>query len=127
MQVLPSTTSAVPMIVVTFCFFRRPVTPFDNSALPTHRSAEINGRRGYAHTECGRLLLHAGGMKCVGNMDQRLGRNAADVETGSTHSALLDQHSLQAKLARPDRRHVTTRPTANDEHARFHRIHFNSR
>ena len=56
----------------------------------------------------------------IGGMDDRLRRNAADIEAGAAQPALapalLDEHDVEAELAGPDRRDVAAGTAADDHH-----------
>ena len=55
-------------------------------------------------------------MKPLGGMQQRLGRNAADIQAGAAEdAALVDTGRLQAQLAQPDGGVVAARTAANDD------------
>ncbi len=66
----------------------------------------------------GRLL--DGVMIGVGRMNDGLGGDAADIEAGPTQptfgAALLDQHGVEAELARADRGDVASGSTADDQY-----------
>jgi hypothetical protein len=53
-------------------------------------------------------------------MDDRLRRDAADIEAGAAQPALgtamLDQHDIEAELPRADGADIAARPAANHQH-----------
>ena len=61
-----------------------------------------------------------GVLEGVGGVDQRLRRDAADIEAGAAQpafaAALLDQHRVEAELAGADRRDVAAGAAADDQH-----------
>ncbi len=54
-------------------------------------------------------------MEGLRGVDDRLGRNAADMQAGSAEPAVLDQQRVEPKLARADRRDIAARAPADDE------------
>ena len=72
----------------------------DRFLLEHHHLREIERRR-HADTHLGEGMLGLG--EELGGMQQRLGGNAADIETGAAMSgALLDHRHLHAELGRAD-------------------------
>ncbi len=51
----------------------------------------------------------------VGSVDQRLRGNAADVQAGAAELPILDQHRVEAKLARANGADIAARAAADDE------------
>ena len=92
----------------------------DNPFLPLHRLAEIQRRRRGKPYPVNRLLgrvLH--GFKRAGSVDDGLRGNAPADQAGAAQPVSLDQRRIEAKLPRPDRCHIATRPAANHQHLRL--------
>src|SRR4029077_4514816 len=55
-------------------------------------------------------------LEALAGVQQRLGGDAADVQTGAAEGAAgIDARGLEPQLAQPDRRVVAARPAANDD------------
>ena len=54
-------------------------------------------------------------------LNPRLRRNAADVKTGTSEIALLDQRDRKTELRRPDRRRIATGSTTEHRNVNIHR------
>ena len=93
--------------------------PADDAVLPFDGSGEIDGRTLDRDAERRERRLLDGVSERIGRMDQRLRRNAADIEAGAAEAAalaaLLDQHDVEAELAGADRRDVAAGPAADDQ------------
>jgi Iap family predicted aminopeptidase len=92
----------------------------DDSVLPFERAGKVEGRPLDAETERrGRRLL-ARMMERIGDMDDRLRRNAADVQAGAAEAAfapaLLDQDDVEAQLAGAYGRDVAAGSATDDQH-----------
>jgi hypothetical protein len=57
-------------------------------------------------------------MEGIGDVDERLGGNTADIQAGSPEVLLLDQDSFKPKLPGADRGDITAGSAADDENAR---------
>ena len=51
----------------------------------------------------------------LGDMDDRLGRNAAADQAGAAKLVAFDERGVEAELARADRGDIAARPAADDE------------
>ena len=84
--------------------------PRDGRALEVPELVEVEHRRAEGDAVRGkplRLLLHRR------DMQERLGRNAADIEAhAAERRVLLDQHDAQAEIGRAERRRIAARPAA---------------
>ena len=125
-QDLPSTISAWPCRILTRWRFSSAPTPLvRRPTMPSFHSmvrGEVDGRTLDPDAERRRPRLLDGVMEGVGGMDQRLRRDAADIEAGAAQpaslfrlAALLDQHGVEAELAGADRRDVAAGPAAHDQ------------
>jgi hypothetical protein len=64
----------------------------DDAVLPLDALADVEGRRRNADAQCRMLVVVLRLVKLLGHMDQRLGRNAADVQAGAAQRLAFDQH-----------------------------------
>ena len=55
-------------------------------------------------------------LELVRRVDDRLGRNAADIKAGAAMILAFNDYCIEPKLTRADRRDVTTGPGADDQH-----------
>jgi hypothetical protein len=94
--------------------------PADDAVLPFDGAREVDGRPLDTHAERCRCRLLARVMERVGSMDDRLRRDAADVEAGAAQptlaAVLFDQDRVEPELAGADGRHVAAGPAADDQH-----------
>src|SRR5690606_41706472 len=88
----------------------------DDVVLPVDRPGEIERRSGNRDAErrggvcpADRLL------ELLCNVDQGLGRHAADIETGAARPVLLDDDVVDAELAGSDRADIAARSGTDDE------------
>ena len=78
--------------------------------LPEHGLGEIE--RGLAGGNAERTRVSRDPrdlLEFVGGVDQRLGGNAADIEAGAAELLRLDDHGVDAQLARADRADIAAR------------------
>ena len=54
-------------------------------------------------------------MDSFGGVDDRLGRDAADMEAGSAEPVLLDEHRVEPEFAGADRRDIAAGTAADDQ------------
>ena len=108
---------------------KRPVpwttsTPRSSVPTPSRRSPDdfahpalAGGQVDADLTDEARSCRHttAGPLEVVGERDQRLRRDAPDVQAGAAELLRLDEHDVAAELARPCRRRVAAGPPAEDE------------
>ena len=82
----------------------------DHALLPAAQAIDVDLRLGELHPE----VLHLLGFgDDLGGVQQRLRRNAADVQADAAERRVaLDQHHLLAEVGRAERRGVATRPRA---------------
>ena len=89
---------------------------FDDPILPRHRLRQVDGRFGGGDAERAAVGGLADRLEFRGGMDDRLGRNAADVQAGAAETvAAVDQHGFQPQLAAADARDIPAGPGADDE------------
>ena len=92
----------------------------DDAVLPFDRAGEIDGGMLDPQAEGGRGRLLDGMMIGLGGMDDRLRGNAADIEAGAAQPAaapaLLDQHGIEAELARTNGGDITSGPATHDQY-----------
>ncbi len=118
--VLPSTTRAQPWTTSTAVLLqqRRDAAgePRDDAVLPAHRLREVDARRVDADAE--RRPVARSGATCsnsLGGVDQRLGRNAADVEAGAAERARPRPAWWRCPAAPRGSRDVAAGAAADDE------------
>ena len=81
-------------------------------ALVPHDTVKIGPHIVYHDAERFEIARH---LQPLGGLEQRLGRNAPDVQAGPPEQfAVVDDRHRQAELARPDRTRVSARPAADD-------------
>ena len=89
--------------------------PFGYLAAALERDGVIHRNRAIGlDTEL--LALVREQMSQFGVLQQRLGRNAADVQAHAAPVLLLDNRGLEAQLAGANGRHITARPRAQHDH-----------
>ena len=102
--------------------------PPDNAVLPVDGATEIDGGRGDGDAELVPTLGHAANhVEFIGRMDQRLGGDAADGETGAAGLAHIDDDGVDAQLSRADGADIAARASADDQKLAgdlFHGISF---
>ena len=88
--------------------------PRDDGLLALHQDAEVDGDRADLDSVGGGVVLGEGQM--LGGVQQRLARDAADVEAGAPESgAFFHQADLEAELGRAERADVATRAGTDDD------------
>ncbi len=87
----------------------------DDAVLPFHALADVQGWRRHFDAQGRALAVVAGLVELLGDMDQRLGRDAADVQAGAAQGLAFHQNGGDAQLAGADGRHVTARAAADDQ------------
>ena len=96
------------------------VLPFDGAGEIQARLFDLEPERRFAR------LLH--GMAVgVGGMNQRLGRNTADIEAGAAQRLPFGQYDVEPELAGADRRDVAAGPAADDQQFCVDVVHLNPR
>src|SRR5262245_1662306 len=86
----------------------------DAGVLELHQAIEIELRGFYLDPHAAEAVT--GLFEQLGGMQQRLGRDAADIETGTAvGGALLHHRGLQAQLCRPDGAHIAAGAGADDD------------
>ena len=86
----------------------------DPLVLERHHRGKIELRRCHADAQLGEAV--PGLVEQLGGMQQRLGRNAADIEAGAAEGrALLDHGDLQAELRRADGADIAAGAAADDD------------
>ncbi len=86
----------------------------DDLVLAAHHGPQIELEAGDLHTVVGEFVRRH--LVVVRRLQQRLRRDAADVETGAAQLAALFHHGrLEAQLRGADRRYVTAGSAANDD------------
>ena len=89
------------------------VQTMDDTRDPLLRFRKIErGRKGQSE-RCFSSTADSGEMR---GFDQRLGRNASDVQAGSPKPAAFDEHGFEPKLAAADRSHIAARTAAQHQH-----------
>ena len=91
--------------------------------LPGDRSDEVELRRSDRKTDRVQPVRIDERMRGVSRMDQRLRRNAADVEAGPPDPLSLDENGVEAELARANRCDIAARAAADDEDLAGERVH----
>ena len=100
---------AVPWTVSILFFFSRKATPSTLPFTPWSLKASILARSSLGGGTSMPMAAKAvpGLLEALGGVQQRLGRDAADVEAGAAEGgALLDHGHLQAQLGRADGAHI---------------------
>jgi hypothetical protein len=92
------------------------VEALDDAVLPGHGLLQVELRLGRGQAE-GRL---AGGgvgrlLELLGDMDHRLGRDAADIQAGAAELGALDDDGVDAELAGADGADIAAGSGADDE------------
>src|SRR5690606_24281 len=88
----------------------------DDMVLPGDRLPEVEGRSGDGDAERGRGARPMDGLlEFLGRVDQRLRRDAADIEAGAAEPAALDDHRIDAELAGADRTDIAAGAGADHE------------
>ena len=129
--VLPSRNVAQPTTILTPAFLSRPATPlFSRPTMPSFhamvlREVETRFAPRCRAGSCPRAMCET--LEFVGRMDQRLGRDAADIEAGAARLLGLDDHGVDAELAGADGADIAARPGADHQKLAgdlFHGISF---
>ena len=100
------------------------VEPLDDAILPPHGLRQVKGwGRREADADIGqpRLVRHLREPGC--RVDQRLGRDAADVKAGAAQPVSLDQDRIEAELSGADRRDIAAGAAAEDKKFRLQACH----
>src|SRR5207253_460587 len=92
----------------------------DHLVLPADHLAdvELHAAHGDAHGVCVLALLVG-----LGRVDDRLRRDAADVETHAAHLLALDDEDLLAGLAETNGARIAARSRADHDRVVFHSVH----
>jgi len=92
----------------------------DDFVLAREHLRRVHARIADADAVRGKRVLQF--VKLLGGIQQRLGRNAADIQASAAQcrtalgaGALVDAHHAQAQLRGANRRHITARPAADDD------------
>ena len=87
----------------------------DDAVLPAHGLRDVDAGLLHADAQRRAVGLVACSVERVRGVDQRLGRNAADVQAGAAQALALDQHGGNAELASADGSHIAAGTAADDQ------------
>ncbi|MNG13598.1 hypothetical protein D3C84_972860 [compost metagenome] len=95
----------------------------DNAVLPLNALGDVEGRRRNADAQGRKLMVLLRLMKLLSDVNQCLGRNAADVQAGAAQGLAFHQDGRDAQLAGTDRRHITAGAAADDQQRGVQSLH----
>ncbi|MNF90307.1 hypothetical protein D3C84_728670 [compost metagenome] len=95
----------------------------NDTVLPLDALADVEGRRRNADAQRRMLAVVLRLVKLLGDMNQRLGGNAADVQASAAQRLAFHQNGRDAQLTGTDRRHITARAAADDQQRGIQGLH----
>ncbi|MNI17258.1 hypothetical protein D3C73_706230 [compost metagenome] len=95
----------------------------DDAVFPFDALGDVEGRRRNADAQGRKLMVLLRLMKLLSDVNQCLGRNAADVQAGAAQGLAFHQDGRNAQLASTDRRHITARAAADDQQRGVQSLH----
>jgi hypothetical protein len=100
--------------------------PLHGLAAPAVHGIQVQLHRAQLHAPFGQRAV-GGFLEQLGSVQQRLRRDAADIEAGAAERLpALDAGRLQPQLRRPDRGNIAARPGADHYHVKVSISHSNS-
>jgi hypothetical protein len=95
----------------------------NDAVLPLDAFADVQGGRRNVDTQRRMLTVVLRLMKLLGDVDQRLRRDAADVQARTAEGLALDQNGRNAQLPGTDRRYIAARAAADDQQRGVQSLH----